>query len=96
MAMTHFLWMKTAILCLMSPGHDRQDTSAFAINSNWTVSDALSVNSIFTTNRSDTEYSFDEDWAYLDLWLNNMDGEVPRSTKGLIVISVISLGIQEK
>ena len=54
-------------------GNDRQDTTALAINSNWTVSDALSMNSIFTTNRSDVEYSFDEDWSYLDLWLNNMD-----------------------
>ena len=64
------------------PGHDRQDTTAFAVNSNWTVSDALSVNSIFTTNRSDTEYSFDEDWAYLDLWLNNMDGEGAEEYQG--------------
>ena len=45
------------------PGHDRQDTSAFAINSDWTVSDALSINTIFTTNRSDAEYGFDEDWT---------------------------------
>ena len=49
------------------PGHDRQDTSAFAINSDWTVSDALSINTIFTTNRSDAEYGFDEDWTGPDL-----------------------------
>jgi hypothetical protein len=36
---------------------------AFAINSDWTVSDALSINTIFTTNRSDAEYGFDEDWT---------------------------------
>jgi outer membrane receptor protein involved in Fe transport len=64
------------------PGNDRQDTTAFAVNSNWTVSDALSINSIFTTNRSDVEYSFDEDWAYLDLWLNNMDGEGAEEYQG--------------
>ena len=56
------------------PGNDRQDTTAYAVSSNWTASDALSVNSIFTTNRSDTGYSFDEDWSYLDLWIDNMDG----------------------
>jgi outer membrane receptor protein involved in Fe transport len=45
------------------PGNDRQDTTAVAVNSNWTVSDALSINSIFTTNRSDVEYSYDYDWT---------------------------------
>jgi len=57
------------------PGHDRQNTTAFAINSDWTLSDALSVKTIFTTNRSDIQYSFDEDWSFLDLWLDNLDGE---------------------
>jgi iron complex outermembrane receptor protein len=45
------------------PGNDRQDTSAFVIDSNWAVSDDLSINSIFTTNRSDVEYSYDYDWT---------------------------------
>jgi iron complex outermembrane receptor protein len=49
------------------PGNDRQDTKAFALNSNWTVSDALSINSIFTTNRSAVEYSYDYDWTGPDL-----------------------------
>ena len=45
------------------PGHDRQKTSAFAVNTDWTVSDALSMTSILTTNRSDIEYGYDEDWT---------------------------------
>ncbi|MGB2172905.1 MAG: TonB-dependent receptor, partial [Porticoccaceae bacterium] len=57
------------------PGHDRQNTTAFAINSDWALSDALSISSIFTTNRSDVEYSYDEDWSFLDLWLDHMDEE---------------------
>jgi outer membrane receptor protein involved in Fe transport len=58
------------------PGHDRQDTSAFAINSDWTVSDALRINSIFTTNRSDTEYGYDEDWSHSELWSSSDRGWV--------------------
>jgi iron complex outermembrane receptor protein len=45
------------------PGHDRQNTTALAVNSDWTISDAVSVTSIFTTNRTDTEYGYDEDWT---------------------------------
>ena len=45
------------------PGHDRQNTTALAVNSDWTISDAVSFNSILTSNRSDTEYGYDEDWT---------------------------------
>jgi iron complex outermembrane receptor protein len=56
------------------PGNDRQNTTAFAINSDWTTSDSYSVETIITSNRSDTEYSYDEDWSYLDLWVDSIDG----------------------
>ncbi|MGB0459145.1 MAG: TonB-dependent receptor [Porticoccaceae bacterium] len=45
------------------PGHDRQDTTAFAINSDWTINDIVSLNTILTSNRTDTEYGYDEDWT---------------------------------
>ncbi len=45
------------------PGHDRQKSSAFAINTDWAISNALTMHSIITTNRSDTEYGYDEDWT---------------------------------
>jgi hypothetical protein len=32
------------------------------------------MKTIITSNRSDTEYSYDEDWSYLDLWIDTMDG----------------------
>jgi len=57
------------------PGHDRQKSNAFAVNSDWAISDALSMKTIVTTNRTDAEYGYDEDWSYLDLWLANMDGQ---------------------
>ena len=56
------------------PGHDRQNTTAFAVNTHWATSDAYSMKTIITSNRSDTEYSYDEDWSYLDLWVDTMDG----------------------
>ncbi|MGB1158046.1 MAG: TonB-dependent receptor [Porticoccaceae bacterium] len=45
------------------PGHDRQESKAFALNTDWNVSNALSMHSIFTTNRTDAEYGYDEDWT---------------------------------
>jgi iron complex outermembrane recepter protein len=56
------------------PGYDLQNTTAFAVNADWAVSDAYSMKTIITSNRSDTEYSYDEDWSYLDLWIDTMDG----------------------
>lgn len=45
------------------PGHDRQKSTAFAINSNWEKSNIVSINTILTSNRTDAEYGYDEDWT---------------------------------
>ncbi|MGB1328199.1 MAG: TonB-dependent receptor, partial [Porticoccaceae bacterium] len=45
------------------PGHDRQKSTAFAINSYWDKSAAVTINTILTSNRTDTEYGYDEDWT---------------------------------
>lgn len=45
------------------PGHDRQKTFALALDSNWRISDAVTLEGILTTNRTDAEYGFDEDWT---------------------------------
>ena len=45
------------------PGHDRQKSTAFAINSYWQKSNVVSVNTILTTNRTNAEYGYDEDWT---------------------------------
>ena len=45
------------------PGHDRQISKAFAVNADWAISNALSMRSIVTTNRTDSEYGYDEDWT---------------------------------
>lgn len=46
------------------PGHDRQESIALALDSNWKISDVLSMESIITSNRTDAEYGFDEDWTF--------------------------------
>ena len=45
------------------PGHDRQKSVALALDSNWKISNAVSMETILTTNRTDADYGFDEDWT---------------------------------
>jgi outer membrane receptor protein involved in Fe transport len=45
------------------PGHDRQESVAFTLDSNWKISDAVTMEGILTTNRTDAEYGYDEDWT---------------------------------
>ena len=49
------------------PGHDRQKSTVFVMNSQWDKSAAVTVNTILTTNRTDNEYGYDEDWTGTDL-----------------------------
>ncbi|SFG58877.1 TonB-dependent receptor [Neptunomonas qingdaonensis] len=46
------------------PGHDRQETSAFAAKSTWTGHDAFTLETSLSYSDSDLEYGYDEDWAY--------------------------------
>jgi outer membrane receptor protein involved in Fe transport len=45
------------------PGHDRQDSTSFAIDSTWNLS-LFDVRAIASVADSDIEYGFDEDWTY--------------------------------
>ena len=47
------------------PGQDKQLTNAFALNTNWQVSDAVIVQSNATYLKSDIVYSYDADWGYV-------------------------------
>lgn len=49
------------------PGHDRQETAAFAVKANWQISDAFHAVVQASNANSDTEYGYDEDWAYPDI-----------------------------
>ena len=46
------------------PGHDRQETIAFSLESTWTENKEFDVISLFSHSSSDLEYGFDEDWSY--------------------------------
>lgn len=46
------------------PGHDRQQSSAFSLKSEWQANDQFEVVSLISYADSDTEYGYDEDWAY--------------------------------
>ncbi|MEX2470198.1 MAG: TonB-dependent receptor plug domain-containing protein [Pseudohongiellaceae bacterium] len=45
------------------PGHDRQETTALAIDSSWQL-DAVDVEILASGAASDLAYGFDEDWTY--------------------------------
>lgn len=47
-----------------NPGHDRQETGAFAIKSTWSGNDAYTLESSLSYSSSNSEYGYDEDWAY--------------------------------
>ncbi len=46
------------------PGKDTQNTRALSINWNNKINSALSLQVNASTNKTETEYSYDEDWAY--------------------------------
>ena len=45
------------------PGNDRQETKAFAITTDWLISDGLRLDTVVSHASSDIEYSYDEDWS---------------------------------
>lgn len=46
------------------PGHDRQETAAFALSSTWTGHRAFTLKTIVSWSDSNLEYGYDEDWSY--------------------------------
>lgn len=46
------------------PGHDRQETSAIAVSTTWTGSDAFTVQAITSWSDSNLAYGYDEDWSF--------------------------------
>ncbi|MEZ0152449.1 MAG: TonB-dependent receptor [Candidatus Reddybacter sp.] len=46
------------------PGHDRQETAAFALASTWTGHQAFTLKTIVSWSDSNLEYGYDEDWSY--------------------------------
>jgi iron complex outermembrane receptor protein len=46
------------------PGVDAQETHAFALNLDSKLSNAIMLETVLTTAKSDVEYRYDEDWAF--------------------------------
>ena len=44
------------------PGHDRQETTAFALSADWRLRETLNLEASLSTADSDIEYGYDEDW----------------------------------
>lgn len=47
-----------------NPGKDTQDTRALSINWNNKINNAINIQVNASTNKTEAEYSYDEDWAY--------------------------------
>ena len=50
-----------------TPGHDRQESTAFAVESNWQASDTFDLIGLVSFADTNLEYGYDEDWAYPDI-----------------------------
>ena len=49
------------------PGHDRQESTALAVESIWHANENIDVVALVSYADSKLEYSFDEDWSYVGL-----------------------------
>ena len=49
------------------PGHDRNETLAASARVQWRAHPAFSVEGLISRTTADTEYGFDEDWAFVGL-----------------------------
>ena len=47
-----------------SPGHDRQESTAVAMQSHWQANHHFELVSLLNFSNSNLEYGYDEDWAY--------------------------------
>lgn len=50
-----------------TPGHDRHEASAFAVESNWQASDSVELITLISFADNNLEYGYDEDWAFPDI-----------------------------
>ena len=49
-----------------NPGHDRHESTAVAVQSNWQANDSVELVSLLSFADNNLEYGYDEDWAYGD------------------------------
>ena len=49
------------------PGHDRQKSEALAIDNKWSIKDGFDLFALLSHAETDSEYGYDEDWAFPDI-----------------------------
>ena len=47
-----------------NPGHDRQETQAFSVKTDWQIDESMKLEALFSLANSDLEYGYDEDWSH--------------------------------
>ena len=50
-----------------SPGQDRQESTAAALDSRWQLNDRIELVTLVSYADNNLEYGYDEDWAYTDI-----------------------------
>ena len=55
------------------PGKDKQKTNAFSLKSTYQVNSNFHVESQVSHSKTNSEYSFDEDWTYTGAWYTGFD-----------------------
>ena len=50
-----------------NPGHDRQEATAFALESQWQASNSAELVTLVSFADNNLEYGYDEDWAFPDI-----------------------------
>ncbi len=64
MATMPFRWITPARRSPIEPGHDRQESTAFAVESIWQATEQFDVVGLVSYADSNLEYSYDEDWSF--------------------------------
>jgi len=82
-----------------TPGQDRHEATAFAVESNWQASDSVELKTLVSFADNNLEYGYDEDWAFPDIctgepcegWeYNSVDNYIRERENATVDIKLVS------
>ena len=82
-----------------TPGHDRHESTAFAVESNWRASDNFGLVGLVSFADNNLEYGYDEDWAFPEIcagqpcegWeYNSVDNYIRERKNATVDIKLVS------
>jgi len=82
-----------------TPGHDRHESTAFAVESNWRASDNIGLVGLVSFADNNLEYGYDEDWAFPEIcagqpcegWeYNSVDNYIRERKNATVDIKLVS------